>query len=101
LTVQPGRDLYVFKYNIIYNGEGMNTNLAINARLLVKDFGGLTAVTRGLNEMGHIITKNAVDKWRRRDSLPTESILAFAVLAKHKNQRFDLLDYVIKKGDVR
>jgi molybdopterin synthase catalytic subunit len=47
--------------------------------------------------MGHTITKNAVDKWRRRDSLPTESILAFAVLAKQRNQRFDLLDYVVEK----
>ena len=79
----------------------MKTNISINARLLVRDFGGLTAATRGLNEVGHQITKNAVDKWRRRESLPSESMLAFAVLAKHKNQRFDLLDYVIKKGDVR
>lgn len=85
------------RHHSIYSGDKMNTNLAINARLLVKDFGGLTAATRGLNEMGHNITKNAVDKWRRRDSLPTESIIAFAVLAKHKNQRFDLLDYVVSK----
>lgn len=69
-------------------------SLGINARKLVADFGGLTETTRGLNEIGHTITKNAVDKWRRRDSLPTESILAFAVLARKKNQRFDLLDYV-------
>ena len=80
-----------------YSWHAMKTNISIDARLLVKDFGGLTAATRGLNEMGHTITKNAVDKWRRRDSLPTESILAFAVLAKHKNQRFDLLDYVVRK----
>jgi hypothetical protein len=75
----------------------MKTNISIDARLLVKDFGGLAAATRGLNDMGHTITKNAVDKWRRRDSLPTESILAFAVLAKQRNQRFDLLDYVVEK----
>ena len=68
--------------------------LTINARKFVQDFGGLTETTRGLNDIGHTITKNAVDKWRRRDSLPTESILAFAVLARSKNQRFDLLDYV-------
>lgn len=68
--------------------------LTINARKLVQDFGGLSETTRGLNDIGHTITKNAVDKWRRRDSLPTESILAFAVLARSKNQRFDLLDYV-------
>jgi len=77
----------------------MKTNISINARLLVHDFGGLTAATRGLNEVGHQITKNAVDKWRRRESLPSESMLAFAVLAKQKNQRFELLDYVIKKGE--
>ena len=77
----------------------MKTNISINTRLLVRDFGGLTAATRGLNEVGHQITKNAVDKWRRRESLPSESMLAFAVLAKQKNQRFELLDYVIKKGE--
>jgi|TARA_R110000822_G_scaffold53110_3_gene137028 hypothetical protein len=75
----------------------MKTILSVNARRLVKDFGGLTAATHGLNDVGHIITKNAVDKWRRRNSLPAESILAFAVLAKQKNQRFDLLDYVVEK----
>ena len=89
--------LIIENCNKVHIGDNMNTNLAINARLLVSDFGGLTAATRGLNEMGHNITKNAVDKWRRRDSLPTESIIAFAVLAKHKNQRFDLLDYVVTK----
>jgi len=75
----------------------MKTIISIDARLMVKHFGGLTAATHGLNDVGHIITKNAVDKWRRRNSLPAESILAFAVLAKAKNQRFDLLDYVVTK----
>jgi hypothetical protein len=82
-----------------YKWRVMKTNISINTRLLVRDFGGLTAATHGLNEVGHQITKNAVDKWRRRESLPSESMLAFAVLAKQKNQRFDLLDYLIRKGE--
>jgi hypothetical protein len=97
LTRKFGCDLYVLKNDNILQWCNMKTNISIDARLLVKDFGGLTAATRGLNDMGHTITKNAVDKWRRRDSLPTESILAFAVLAKQRNQRFDLLDYVVEK----
>lgn len=71
--------------------------LSVNARKLVADFGGLTETFRGLNDVGHSITKNAVDKWRRRESLPTESLCAFALLARKKNQRFDLLDYIITR----
>ena len=69
--------------------------IQVNAKKLVADFGGLSAATYGLHDVGHQITKNAVDKWRRRKRLPTESLLAFALLAKAKNQRFDLLDYII------
>jgi len=70
--------------------------IQVNARKLVNDFGGLRQATRELNEIGHSITINAVDKWRRRKRLPTESLCAFALLARHKNQRFDLIDYIIK-----
>jgi hypothetical protein len=69
--------------------------ILVNAKKLVSDFGGLSAATYGLHDVGHPITKNAVDKWRRRKRLPTESLCAFALLAKQKNQRFDLLDYII------
>ena len=69
--------------------------ILVNAKKLVSDFGGLSAATHALNDIGHPITKNAVDKWRRRNSLPTESLCAFAILAKRKNQRFDQLDYIM------
>ena len=66
----------------------------INTRKLVKDFGGATAVSRGLTEAGLPITKSAVDKWYRRGRLPAEYLFAFAQIARERNQRFELLDYI-------
>ena len=69
--------------------------ITVNAKKLVNDFGGLTATARGLVEVGLPTTKNAVDQWRRVKRVPTESLCGFALLARQKNQRFDLLDYII------
>ena len=66
----------------------------INTRKLVKDFGGAVAVSRGLTEVGLPITKDAIHKWYGRGKCPAEYLFAFAQIAKERNQRFELLDYI-------
>ena len=61
---------------------------------MVKDFGGVSATSRQLKDIGYVITPDGVDKWRRRNNVPFKAILHLAIMAKHENRRFDLLDYV-------
>ena len=68
--------------------------LSLDTRKMVKDFGGLTACYRSLNNHGFEVSRDAVDKWRRRKSLSTKSLIQMAVIAKKTGKRFDLYDYI-------
>lgn len=70
-------------------------NIKFDARKIVKDFGGMTATSRALTENGYPVTRDAVDKWRRRSSLPVATLCQLALIAKNRGQRFDLYDYII------
>lgn len=74
--------------------------LTLDTRKMVKDFGGLTACYRALNNHGFEVSRDAVDKWRRRRSLSTKSLIQMAVIAKKTGKRFDIYDYIeIESGD--
>lgn len=68
--------------------------LTLDTRKMVRDFGGLTACYRALNNHGFEVSRDAVDKWRRRRSLSTRSLIQMAVIAKKTGKRFDLYDYI-------
>lgn len=69
-------------------------SISLNTRKMVKDFGGLTACHRLLNDKGYCISRDAVDKWRRRHSLSTQNLLVLALVAKETGRRFDIYDYI-------
>ena len=71
--------------------------LTINAEKIIMDFGGVKKVTRALKEVGHPRTQHAVRNWVRRNNLPIDGIVTLATIARRKNQRFDILDYVQEK----
>lgn len=68
--------------------------VTLNTRQMVKDFGGLTACYRALNKYGFEISRDAVDKWRRRRSLSTQNLIQMAVIARKTGKRFDIYDYI-------
>ena len=70
----------------------------INAKQIVKDFGGMTATARTLTEAGVPFTRDAVDKWRRNGRVPSPHLCALALIAKKRGQRFELLDYIIEEA---
>lgn len=71
--------------------------LTMDAKRIVRDFGGMTATARTLTEAGVPITRDAVDKWRRNSRVPSPHLCALAIIAKRRGQRFDLLDYIIEE----
>jgi len=73
-----------------------NQDVAFNTRKLVKNLGGVRAVTRSINKFSEdeIITFIGVDKWMRRNSLPLLHLCRLAIIAKQQNHPFDLYDYI-------
>lgn len=68
--------------------------LTLNAKGLIKDFGGPTRTMRRLNSAGYKITRDTIVKWQSRNSISLPALMALAVVAKNDNQRFDLHEYV-------
>ena len=69
-------------------------DLQLDLRRMVKDFGGMTNTSRLLTADGWPTSRDAVDKWRRRQSLPVSTLCVLALIAKERGQRFDLYDYI-------
>lgn len=69
-------------------------NVRLDATKVVRDFGGMTKTARLLTENGNPITRDAVDKWRRANRIPTPHLLHLAVIARERGQRFDIYDYI-------
>jgi|TARA_R100000084_G_C4597284_1_gene121419 hypothetical protein len=71
----------------------------LNTRKIVREFEGKTKTARALTEHSkHNITFDAIDKWSRSGRIPINRFLELAMIAKEKNQRFDLYDYIIEEG---
>jgi|5_EtaG_2_1085323.scaffolds.fasta_scaffold17978_1 hypothetical protein len=69
----------------------------LNTKKIVRQFNGKTKTARALSEHSKDpITFDAVDKWSRSGRIPIFRFLELAMIAKERNQRFDLYDYIIK-----
>lgn len=70
----------------------------LNTRKIVREFEGKTKTARALTEHSkHNITFDAIDKWSRSGRIPINRFLELAMIAKERNQRFDLYDYIIEE----
>jgi len=70
----------------------------LNTRKIVREFKGKTKTARALTEHSkHNITFDAIDKWSRSGRIPINRFLELAMIAKERNQRFDLYDYIIEE----
>ena len=78
----------------INNKHQTEADVELHVKKIVRDFGGMTACARLLTDFGCPITADGVDKWRRRGSIPTRSLIALTKIAHKRRQRFDLLDYI-------
>jgi len=74
--------------------QTFEVRVKLKVKSIVADFGGMTATARLMTEHGYPITPDAVDKWRRRSSIPTKSLIVLTKIAQKRRQRFDLLDYI-------
>ena len=58
-------------------------DLQLDLRRMVKDFGGMTNTSRLLTANGWPTSRDAVDKWRRRQSLPVNTLCVLAQSQKN------------------
>lgn len=66
---------------------------------IISHFGGTTQLYRLLTEHGSPITTKAIEKWRSRKNIPTAQLVTLADIAKQRGMRFDIYDFIVKKGD--
>lgn len=68
--------------------------MILDTKTLVRDFGGVSKLSRQLTEIGHPITADGIQKWRRRGTIAGKWLVALSTLARERNQRFDLSEYI-------
>lgn len=78
--------------------ENQTATARLNARKIVEHLGGLAATRRMLREGGVDISIDAIDKWRRRGSIPGDKIAVLAAAAKRKRRAFNLYDFIETEG---
>ena len=70
------------------------SRIILDARKMVKHFGGVTKTKKLLNLYGYKISIDGVDKWRRRNSIPIQALCTLCFAAKSENKRFELLEFI-------
>jgi hypothetical protein len=70
--------------------------MGIDARTIVKRFGGRMELYRRLTAIGHPISVKTIEKWMERDSIPTQRLIVLMKLANKEGRTLNLQDYIIK-----
>lgn len=70
--------------------------IQLDAKRIVKRFGGRIELWRRLAAHGHHISVKTIEKWVERNSIPSSRLLVLIDLAKKEKAPIDLDEYVIK-----
>ena len=68
--------------------------MGIDAKTIVKRFGGRMELYRRLTAMGHEISIKTIEKWMERDSIPTQRLIVLMKLAKQEGRNLNLQEYI-------
>lgn len=69
--------------------------MGIDAKTIVKRFGGRMELYRRLTAIGHDISVKTIEKWMERDSIPTQRLIVLMKLAKTEGRTLNLQDFII------
>lgn len=70
--------------------------IQLDAKSIVKRFGGRIELWRRLAAHGHPISVKTIEKWMERNSIPSSRLLILIDLAKAEKSPLDLDEYTIK-----
>ncbi len=70
--------------------------IQLDAKRIVKRFGGRIELWRRLAAHGHHISVKTIEKWMERNSIPSSRLLILIDLAKAEKSPLDLDEYTIK-----
>lgn len=68
--------------------------MGIDAKTIVKRFGGRMELYRRLSAIGHPISVKTIEKWMERDSIPTKRLIVLMRLANKEGRNLNLQDYI-------
>lgn len=73
-----------------------NRMITLDAKRIVKRFGGRIELWRRLSANGQHISVKTIEKWMERNSIPSARLLILMDLAKKEKLPLDLDEYTIK-----
>jgi len=68
--------------------------MGIDAKTIVKRFGGRMELYRRLSAIGHPISVKTIEKWMERDSIPTKRLIVLMRLANKEGRNLNLHEYI-------
>ncbi len=68
--------------------------MGIDAKTIVKRFGGRMELYRRLTAIGHDISVKTIEKWMERNSIPTQRLIVLMKLAKLEGRTLNLQDFI-------
>jgi hypothetical protein len=68
--------------------------MGIDAKTIVKRFGGRMELYRRLTAIGHDISVKTIEKWMERDSIPTQRLVVLMQLAKSEGRSLNLHEFI-------
>lgn len=67
----------------------------LDAKAIVRHFGGRMELFRKLNARGHKISVKAIEKWTGRGNIPTPWIIKLIALSKEENNPITFENFII------
>lgn len=70
--------------------------IQLDAKRIVKRFGGRIELWRRLAAHGHPISVKTIEKWTQRNSIPSHRLLVLMDLAKSEKSPINIEDFFMK-----
>ena len=68
----------------------------LNARSVINHFGGPTNLSRLAKSAGYTISRDQVNKWSERNSIPSASLVSLMDMGKRYDKRLVLEDHIFQ-----
>lgn len=73
-----------------------NYSARFDADAIMKEFGGVHGVHEALADVGCIVGKKTVQKWRERNSIPSHALAGLMLYKMRGGERVDLNNYLLE-----
>ena len=72
----------------------MPTRIKLNARKIIADLGGVTALSTLMHKAGCPVSSHVIEKWKVRDSIPSRHLVALIGLSDKGDLPIKINQYI-------